>query len=73
MISALWILAAFAVGGCAGVLLIALLRIAADQDSGALLLAERESLGRRDKPVSFTTQHLHSAIPHDNPRRRNCR
>jgi hypothetical protein len=54
MITAWWIFVAFALGGCAGVLLIALLRSAADQDSGALFAAQCESCGRRDKPGSLT-------------------
>jgi len=57
MITAWWIFAAFAVGGYVGMLLIALLRVAADQDSATLFPAKCEDCGRRDKPVS------HDATP----------
>ncbi len=44
MITAWWIFVAFAVGGCAGLLLTALLRTAADQSSDALVPAECRKL-----------------------------
>ena len=39
MIAPWWIFIAFAIGGCTGLLLAALLRIAADESPDALLLA----------------------------------
>jgi len=44
MITAWWIFVAFLAGGCAGLLLIALLRAAADQSSDALVPAESRKL-----------------------------
>ena len=44
MITAWWIFVAFVVGGCAGLLLTALLRTAADQSPDALVPAECRKL-----------------------------
>ena len=44
MITAWWIFVAFVVGGCAGLLLTSLLRIAADQSPDALARAEWRKL-----------------------------
>lgn len=44
MITAWWIFVAFVAGGCAGLLLIALLQTAADQSPDALVPAESRKL-----------------------------